>query len=215
MAAIPAGRLDRARPRVGKRLWVLDVTWRLRRPAASTKFAVKISKYARVYSDNCRAKCASAKLKSRCGAIWSSWFWPRPRTAPVTATPGRSNTRRTASRQRRHPAASEPGNIRVAVTASPSATAPATAGIRTRKYPRCRHPSSGLAGSTTSLLPLILALRTCPRDQPSRSASVLGRCRCRLRHSRPPARRFSVSMSSCIPADAGLPIKLGTALGPY
>ena len=144
---------------------------------------------------NCRAKCASAKLKSRCGAIWPSWFWPRPRTAPVTATPGRSNTRRTASRQRRHPAASEPGNIRAAVTASPSA-------IRARDR---RHPNPEISAlpspvvragrPTTSLLPLILALRTCPRDQPSRSTSALGRCRYHLRYSRPPARRFSLSRS--------------------
>ena len=49
-----------------------------------------------------RAKCTSTKLKSRCGAIRLLRFWPRPRTAPMTAPPRRSNTRRPDDR--RHPA---------------------------------------------------------------------------------------------------------------
>ena len=48
-------------------------------------------------------------------------------------------------------------------------------------------------------LPLILALRTCPRGHPSRSTSALGTCKYHLRHSRPPARRLSLSRSLAPP----------------
>ena len=167
---------------------------RLCRPAAGAKFVAKTSMHAFIRFHR-RAKYASAKLKSRCVAIRSPRFWPRPRTAPLIAPPRRSDTRRTAGRRRRLPGLPPP----------PPPPAPASCAHSNPEIPAPLSPVVRTGRHTASPLPLIPALMTCPHGRQSRPASALGRRRYRC-GTRTPARRFSLSGSFMHHGGCGLPV---------